>query len=261
MGLYFKETGYQNAETIIFLHGGAMAGWVWEKQVKEFSDYHCIIPDLPEHGKSIDVKPFSINESAEMIADIIHDHTSNGKAHLVGISLGAQIIIQILSKTPELIDHAIISGTLVNKISNMEALLKLLDYTIEVYKPVKNKDFLIKANMRTYNMPKILFDEFKESTILIKNDSLNRVLKESTIFKLPEGLEKIEVPVLVITGEKDYKIIKESADVLLNSLQLSESYKAHKVGHLWNLEDPIQFNRVIRRWLTNNSVKDDSSTN
>jgi pimeloyl-ACP methyl ester carboxylesterase len=260
MGLYFKETGSRNAETIIFLHGGAMAGWVWEKQVKEFDDYHCIVPDLPEHGKSIDVKPFSINKSAEMIADIIHDHTSNGKAHLVGISLGAQIIIQILSKTPELIDHAIISGTLVHRISNTESLLKLLEYATEVYKPVKNTDFFIKANMRTYNMPKFFFDKFKESTLLIKNDSLNRVLKENMIFKRPDGLEKIEIPVLVMTGEKDYKVIKESADVLLNLLPLSEGYEAPKVGHAWNLEDPIKFNWVIRRWITNNSVKDNSLT-
>ena len=36
MDLYFKETGLGNAETIIFVHGGAMAGWVWDESVKSF---------------------------------------------------------------------------------------------------------------------------------------------------------------------------------------------------------------------------------
>ena len=90
-------------------------------------------------------------------------------------------------------------------------MLELLDYTIKVYEPVKNTDFFMKANMRTYNMPKTLFDKFKESSLLIKNDSLNRILKENMFFKLPDGLDKIEVPVLVMVGEKDYTIIKESA--------------------------------------------------
>ena len=86
----------------------------------------------------------------------------------MGISLGAQIILQILSKNPELVDHAIISGTLIQRTTQTESLLKLLDYAIKVYEPVKNTDFFIKANMRTYNMPKYLFDKFKESTLILK---------------------------------------------------------------------------------------------
>ena len=232
-----------------------MAGWMWDVQLKEFQDYHCIIPDLPEHGKSIDVKPFTIDKSAEIIAEIIRDHTGNGKAHLVGISLGAQIIVQILSKAPELVDHAIISGTIVQRLLQPDSLIKLLDYAIKVYKPVKNSDFFIKANMRTYNMPKGLFNNLKESTLLIKNGSLDRILKENMTFKQPSGLEKIPVPVLVMTGDKDYKVVKESAEDLLKSFKISEGYTAPNVGHFWNLEDPTLFNLVLRRWITNNSLK------
>ena len=46
MKLYIKETGQDNQETIIFLHGGGLAGWMWEEQVKAFNDYHCLVPDL-----------------------------------------------------------------------------------------------------------------------------------------------------------------------------------------------------------------------
>jgi pimeloyl-ACP methyl ester carboxylesterase len=250
MELYIKETGSRNADTIIFIHGSAMAGWVWDGPTKLFNDYHCIVPDLPEHGKSIDVKPFTINKSAEMIVDIINDHTDNGKAHLVGTSLGAQIIIQILCKTPELVDHAAISGTLIGSIPHTETLLKLFNYLIKVYGPVKNTDFFIKANMKTYNMPKTLFQKFRESTVLITNNSLDRILKENMFFKRPEGLEEIKVPVLVMTGEKDYKIIKESAIDLLKAIPISEGYSAPNLGHAWNLEDPTLFSSVLRKWIS-----------
>jgi len=256
MDIYLKETGSKNAETIIFLHGGAMAGWMWDEQVKAFNDYHCIVSDLPEHGQSSDVKPFTIRDSAEMIVDIIQNHTINGKAHLVGISLGAQIIVKILSTDPELVDHALISGTLVRTIPHTETLLKLVDYAIKVYGPVKDTEFFIKANMRTYNVPKNLFDKFKESTLLVKPDSLERILTENMFFKLPTGLEKVEVPVLVMIGEKDYKIIKESANDLIKALPISQGYMAPKVGHAWNLEDPKLFNWVLRRWITNKAVTD-----
>jgi pimeloyl-ACP methyl ester carboxylesterase len=254
MDLHIKKTGSGN-ETIIFLHGGAMAGWMWDEQLKAFSDYQCIVPDLPEHGQSIEVKPFTIKDSAERIVNIIQDHIK-GKVHLVGISLGAQIIVQILSRDPELIDHALISGTLVRSIQHSETLLKLLDYAIKVYEPVKDKDFFIKANMRTYNMPKNLFNNFKESTLLVNHDSLKRILTENMLFKMPDGLEKVETPVLVMTGEKDYKIIKESANDLIRILPTSWGYMAPNVGHAWNLEDPRLFNWVLRRWINNQPIED-----
>ncbi len=256
MNLYLKQTGQNNDKTIIFLHGGGIAGWMWDKQLEAFKDYHCIVPDLPEHGKSIEIKPFTIQGAAEMIVDIIRSQAHGGKAHLVGISLGAQIIVQILSTAPEVVDHALISGTLVHTIPHTETFLKLLDYLIKAYEPVKDTDFFIKANMRMYNMPKSLFNEFKESTRLIRPNSLNRILKENMLFKLPAGLEKAEAPVLVMAGEKDYQIIKESARDLTNVLPNSKAYTALKVGHLWNIESPELFNSVLRSWINDKTLPD-----
>jgi pimeloyl-ACP methyl ester carboxylesterase len=257
MDLYVKETGSENAETIILLHGGAMAGWMWDEQIDSFKDYHCIVPDLPEHGLSTSIKPFTIKRAAELVIDIIKKRGKNGKAHMVGISLGAQIIVQILNTSPEVVDHAFISGTLTRRIPQTETMLKILDYTFQVYEPVKDSDFFIKANMRTYNMPKNLFEKFKESTHLIKASALSRILQENMLFKLPEGLEKVESPVLIMTGEKDYKIVKESATDIINSLPRSKGYMAPKLGHAWNLEDPKLFNYVLRRFINDEDIFDD----
>jgi len=49
--LYFKETSKNNDRTIVFMHGGGISGRMWNKQLEAFNDYHCIVPDLPEHGK------------------------------------------------------------------------------------------------------------------------------------------------------------------------------------------------------------------
>lgn len=254
VNIYVNEIGKNNSETIIFLHGGGLSGWMWDKQVEAFANYHCIVPDLPEHGRSTNIKPFTIRGAAEILIDIIKDHAKNGKAHLVGISLGAQLVVQIMSMEPELVDHAFISGTLIRRMPHTESLLKLLDYAIKVYEPVKDKDFFIKANMRTYNMPKIFFEKFKESTNQIERDSLDRILRENMLFKLPHGLEKVEAPVLVMTGEKDYKIIKESASDLVKIFPNSRAAVALKVGHLWNLESPELFNKTLMAWLTEHEL-------
>ncbi len=254
MGLYFKETGKSNDKTIVFLHGDGIAGWMWDRQVEAFSDYHCIVPDLPGHGKSAEVKPFSIESSADMIIDIIKNHAHGGKAHLAGLSLGAQIVVQILSTAPEVVDHALVSGTLVRNSQPTETFSKLLDNLIETYLPDKNKTIRIMSYVRSYNIPKNLRSKFKESTYIIEPDSLNKIIRENMLFRMPDNLEHSDVPVLVMTGEKDYRIVNESAINLLNVLPNSKGAMALKVGHLWNIENPELFNEVLRAWISNEDL-------
>jgi pimeloyl-ACP methyl ester carboxylesterase len=254
MDLYFKETGKNNPETIVFLHGGTLGGWMWDKQLEAFKDYHCLVPDLPEHGKSNEIKPFTINNAANEIMNLIRERAHGGKAHVVGISLGAQIALEMLSKSPEIMDHVLISGTLVRRIPATNFLLKLLDYTIKSYMSIKDTDFLIKANIRSYNFPKEYFKTLKEATKSISSDSLTRILHENMLFKIPEGLEKVNNPVLIIAGGKEYGIIKESAKDLNEVLINSQYFMATNMVHGWNLTEPEFFNSVLRAWINDKKL-------
>ena len=251
MNLYLKETGQNNPETILFLHGSSLAGWMWDEQVAAVNEYHCIVPDLPEHGKSQEIEPFSIESAAEMMVDLIKTRAHDGKAHLVGISLGAQLIVQILSTAPEVVDRAFISGTLVHGVPAAETFLKLLDYLLNTYLPIKNDNLSIGSYIRSYNIPKNLVRKFKESTYIIQSESAERIIRENILFKIPVGLENADVPVLVMVGEKDHRIVKESAKNLINILPNSKGATALKVGHMWNMENPELFNKVLRTFLNN----------
>lgn len=249
MNLYLKETGQNNPETIIFLHGVGLAGWMWDEQVKEFSDYHCLVPDLPEHGNSQEVGQFTIEVAAEMIVDIIKNRAHNGKSHLVGLSLGAQVIVQILSIAPEVVSSAFISGTLVHTTQPSETFINLLNNLIKIYLPVKNDKLSIGSYIRSYNLPKNLIQKFKESTCVIQSESAERIIRENTLFQMPDGLENVDVPVLVMVGEKDYIIIKKSAKELIFTFPNSKGASALKVGHMWNMENPELFNKMLESFL------------
>jgi pimeloyl-ACP methyl ester carboxylesterase len=77
---------------------------------KSFKDYHLIIPDLPEHGKSANIKPFTIKTAAGLVINIIKTLAHQGEAHLVGIGMGGQLVLEILDRAPELVDRVMISG-------------------------------------------------------------------------------------------------------------------------------------------------------
>src|SRR5512136_2082835 len=113
MSLFIQESGSLTVPTIVFLHGGGGAGWMWQPQMEGLSDYHCLVPDLPEQGQSVDEKPFTIQGSAERIANLIRTRAHGGKAHVVGLSEGAQITVALLALAPELVERAIVSSALV----------------------------------------------------------------------------------------------------------------------------------------------------
>ena len=73
MILYYQEYGNKKAPLMLFLHGGGVSGWMWENQIQYFTHYHCIVPDLPGHGKSIHEEKFSIKLCAEQLLALIEE--------------------------------------------------------------------------------------------------------------------------------------------------------------------------------------------
>ena len=62
MDLFVRESGPVGAPAIVFLHGGEFSGRSWQPVVERMQRYHCLVPDLPQHGKSFQQGPFEMAE-------------------------------------------------------------------------------------------------------------------------------------------------------------------------------------------------------
>ena len=115
-GVVVAELGLRGAETVVFVHGGGIAGWSWRPQLPAFGDYHCLVPDLPGHGRSLGAGVCTVERGAEVVAELIRTCATGSKAHVVGLSLGGQIAVQLLATLPEVVESAVISGTNVHPV-------------------------------------------------------------------------------------------------------------------------------------------------
>jgi Predicted hydrolases or acyltransferases (alpha/beta hydrolase superfamily) len=254
MGLYFKETGKNNSETIVFLHAGMSSGWMWDKHLESLKDYHCLVPDLPEHGKSMEVKPFTMKSATNEVIDIIKERANGGKAHVVGLSLGAQVAVQILSRAPEVVDHVVITGTLVREVGSSFSMFMNIFY--KIYMRLKDVDFFIKMGMKVQSIPLEYFNDVKKDTKALTWNSLNNITKENSSFRISKELCEVKNPVLILSGEKEVKVVHESAVALNKCLSNSKAYKVANFGHTWPLESPELFSSVVRAWINDNSLPD-----
>ncbi|WP_424354335.1 alpha/beta fold hydrolase [Methanobacterium sp. MBAC-LM] len=254
MGLYFREIGQNNNETIIFLHAGMSSGWMWDKHLELLKDYHCLVPDLPEHGKSIEIKPFTMESAANEVIDIIRERAHGKKAHIVGLSLGAQVAVQILSMAPEVVDHAVITGTLVHEVGSSLSLFINIFY--KIYMRLKDIDFFIKMGMKAQSIPLEYFEDVKKDTKSLTWSSLNNITRENREFRIPENLCRSKKRLLVLMGEKEVKVVYESALDLNKCLSNSKAYKVTNLGHTWPLESPELFSSVVMAWINDNQLPD-----
>ena len=138
---------------------------MWQPQVENLTDYHLLVPDLPGHGDSSSIRLTSIEDVAGRVAELIREKAHGGKAHVVGLSLGAQVAVYLLAQAPELVDHAVISSALLKPMAHKwlynPGLLRFLFNTSVA--PFRNSRWWARVNMKySGGIPDEYFPKFFE---------------------------------------------------------------------------------------------------
>ncbi len=254
MSIHFSEYGDKDAPLLVFLHGGGVSSWMWDKQVQYFNHYHCVAIDLPEQGQSHSSGNFSIKSSAESVIELIEKLAKGKEVIVVGFSLGAQVTIQILSLHPTLVDYAIINSALV-----MPNLLvkKMIKPSIKLTFPlIKYKSFS-KLQAKTLYVGDEYFDTYYQESSRMKSETLVRILEENMSFSLPENFHEAKSKILVTVGEKERGIMVKSAKELVSNNPNAVGIIIPKVGHGVSLLKPEFFNKLIDHWVTEGSLPED----
>ena len=250
--LYVSEKKNKDAPAVIFLHALATSGWMWEQVVKELSDFHCIIPDLPGHGNSRDVQWTSIEDAARDIYEIIRQHAVNGKAHIVGLSFGAYIGLEVISRYPESVESAMLSGLNILPLPN-PGLMNILGWLMS---PFIKSDYFIKYNARTLKIPDRYYDKYKQSFLQLNRHSFRNISKELTSYSAPENIAAVKCRTLLLAGEQEAPLIIQSMVRLKQVMPNVRTFIVKGVGHAWCAEEPGLFSDTVRAWVWNEPLPD-----
>lgn len=246
MDLPYREYGDETAPLIIFLHGGGVSGWMWDEQIQYFSSYHCIVPDLPEHGLHKSDLLFSIEGSAEAVAKLIEMKAVGRQVMVVGFSLGAQVLVQLLSIKPHLIDVAVINSALVRPMSFMKT---WISPTLKLAFPLIKYRWFAKLQAQTLYINDDRFENYYEESSQMKLETLIRVMEENMTFSIPSGFRKAKAKILVTVGKKEKLIMKKSAKALVEANSYCKGIILARIGHGVPMAEPQFFNQLMEAWL------------
>ncbi len=215
--MIFKEFGKITNHTIILLHGGGLSWWMWKHQIEVLSkDYFVVTPILDGHGDDFETNFESIEISAQKVINYIKN-SDKGRVYAIGgLSIGAQIVVEILSREPEITDFAIIESALVYPIKTITA------FTVPMfnffYGLIKYK-WYARLQTKTLNVPMELFDlYFKDSSRMSKKTLINFTISNGN-YAMPQNLVNSKAKTLIMVGGKELSIMKKSANLLSCTLK------------------------------------------
>lgn len=239
-----RESGPAEAPAIVFLHGGLMSGWTWEPVVERMQQYHCLVPDLPQYGKSFQQGPFEMGRAADAVAELIRTRVPAGRAHLVGFSLGAQVGVQLLATEPQLIDRAVLASAFVNTLPAVRLTRRLAGLA------ARTSMFRWLSITRHWDPHHAAQNAgYQDDARLNSGAQLAHITMASAGFTMPAGLEKADAPTLFVTGGNEPRLLRRWAATLAAPMPNGVDKVARGMGHDWPLHDPGPFSRTVDAWL------------
>jgi pimeloyl-ACP methyl ester carboxylesterase len=261
LALHVEETGLKDAPSIVFLHGGGGAGWMWRPQVEALrGDFHLLVPDLPEQGRSANEGPFTMLSAAQQVADLIRARASGGRADVVGLSEGAQTLVQLLATAPELVRTGIVSSALVRSIpgTGWASNPAVLGFTYATsIAMLRGSDSWIRLNMRSAaGVPDAYFDDFRETFRTLSKSGFVDLMRANQTFRLPAGLEHVKARVLAVCGHREYEAMRRSTVDIAAAIPGACAYEVVHTRrlslaqeHNWNMNEPELFNEMVRDFI------------
>ena len=179
--MIFKKFTNKGKPVIILIHGGRLSWWNYKDEIMLLKDdFEMVLPVIDGHGEDYGTEFKSIEHCAEEIIEYIHKNY-DGRVFLIGgLSLGAQILTEILSRKTDICEKAVIESALVVKDKLINA---IIGPSIKVSYGLIKKRWFARMQFKSLNIHEELFEDYYHDTCLIKKDNYINILKSNSSYK------------------------------------------------------------------------------
>ncbi|MEM8676877.1 MAG: alpha/beta hydrolase [Cyanobacteria bacterium P01_G01_bin.67] len=254
---------------MVFVHGWGGSGRYWRSTAEAIaSDFDCLLYDLRGFGRSVlpqDVPDlgYGMEDYADDLAAFL-DALNLQRVYLNAHSMGASIATFFLNRYRERVHQAILTcnGIFEYDAKAFAAFHRFGGYVVKfrynwfVKFPFADRMFMARFLHRPIAKSDRL--AFLEDFLLADYEAavgtIYTSVSEQAVATMPQEFSKLEVPTLMISGEKDIIIpakMGRQAAALNDKIHYVE---LAQTSHFPMLEDPAAYLNTIRNFLQVNSV-------
>ena len=241
----------QGGNVIIFLHGLGVSSRDWTEQVDYFCHHWRVIaPDFRGHGASD--KPDSHYDISVHAKDVLGlmDQLDIDRAHLVGLSMGGMVAFQIAAIAPQRLKSMTIINSGPALPDNTFAAKKMLWTRVLSVHLLGMHRYARKVaeSMFPGEGREALIDIFTRQIASNPKKVYLKNLKSLFGWGVLEHLADIEVPTLMLTGDRDYSPVALKQAVV-DAMKNAKLVVIADTGHGTPIEKPGETNEAIARFI------------
>lgn len=243
---------------LVFVHGAAGDGRVWQPQLAGLADEFTVIAwDEPGAGRSSDLpEGFALAGFADGLATVI-ETLDLGPAHVAGLSWGGTVVLELYRRHPGLVATLIMIDTYAGwkgslPIDEVRARVagarQMLAGPHETFDPTLPGLFVNDPPAKFVPLLAAMATDVRPAT-------LERELAIMAEADLSDLLPHVAVPTLLIWGDLDVRSPLSIARQFQEAIPDTELFVIKGAGHMSNLERPEQVNDVVREFCRTHSSR------
>jgi 3-oxoadipate enol-lactonase len=255
--LFYLDPQPDGQPGVLLLHGLGATSSSWQLQMPNLlsAGHRPVAPDLPGFGQSHLLNGnWSIRNAARSVASLV-DHLQAGPLHVVGISMGGTIALQLALDFPGLVKKLVLVSTFARlwpeSISGWlyfaqrarlvwgRGLAAQAQYVAQRIFPGDNQQ----------ELRQVLLDQIMQADPMV----YKQAMKSLALFNAMRRLGEIHNPTLVVTGDRDTTVPPHNQQPLVERIPGASQVILANAGHALCVEQPEQFNRLMIDFLCSGS--------
>lgn len=250
-GISMNYEVYGQGEPVLFIHGFPLSGQMWNETVASLKgDYRLIVPDLRGHGGSTATAEATMGDYADDLAALLEHLKEARPVVVVGLSMGGYVALEFYRRQSRRVRAMVLVDTRAEADAPEAAKgrREMADKVLREGSRVAADAMIGKlfapeaaAEMRS-RWQTIMAATPPRGVAAALLGMAGRVDSLST-------LSSMNVPTLVVVGEKDVITPPDGARRMHETVQGSRLEIIPGAGHMAPVEKPVLFNAILKKFL------------
>ncbi|VVJ16546.1 Hydrolase [Amycolatopsis camponoti] len=259
MTLAYDDLGPEDGRPVLLVHGHPFDRTMWRPQAEHLAGrgHRVVTPDLRGYGESTstDTKT-TLDVFANDLVELADRLGLRGFV-LGGLSMGGQIVMQLVSDHPGRVEALLLADTFPGldtpeaKQARIDTAAKITDEGMHHYADELLPKMISKRTRAT--RPDVEAHVLEMMRDAPSQGAAAALRGRAERPDYTEGLKRIDVPTLVVVGSEDEFTPVADAERIHRHIAASTLVVVEGAGHLPNLECETEFNQALDTFLTSSS--------
>jgi 3-oxoadipate enol-lactonase len=251
--LHYLETNSEGADPVVLLHGLGVNGASWELQFPALTQggFRTLAPDMRGFGHSSYPGEASVQAMAEDVATFIRTLASS-RAHVVGISMGGAVALQLAVDAPACIERLVLVNTFAElRPKTLSSWLYFVQRMVLIHTlGLGVQAELVARRIFPYPHQTAERDAYREQVRLANPKAYRATMRGFLRYSVMGQLANIPHKTLVVTSIDDTTVPPINQSVIAERIPHARQVEIPASGHAVSVDSPDVFNAVLLGFLT-----------